>query len=651
MSPRLTTCFRSARRGPHRHLAFAAAFCIVATLCLAAAPAHATLTSIGTRPDAPTTCESVDLLVAGTMPGPCYRLIGAEIEGPVPLETLGPIPAYGIRVKLTVQEPNPLLGAPCPAVIQPYSQQFLLGKLPFGSYWVSATEYLVPFRGPFDPDSLAEPTDSSFIAASFFVSTEPCLPGPGCYILSFGGRNPSPHDSCSGGAPPGGTACVDVTLLNERPVGGLQTAIELFFDPRPGPLCPFCRLPGDIAHPISVETTERAAGFQVAWTAEGSRTKLLLFSPSGAAIEPGRGPILRVCYAIGAETPEGAYPMRFEETVVADISGVALPACPTIAEIIGRLCVSKPGCDLNGDGVSDIRDVILLVNCALSGGVGGTVHCPDPLAGKADCNGDGVLDVRDVICCVRKILAGGGFGSGGGPSDPSGTNATRIGFMGSVRWLTPVLGRATIEVNPGAGFAGIQFGINAAGSRARIRDLRLSDPADGYQLESSIDPGGGGARAMLLSLDSGGAAGPVRLEVTVEPAVGGGGLSGLELTTLRSATRSAEEMTTLSSSPTAEVPPSPPTSAPAVSAPVPNPFAAETEIAYSLPAQRQVTLRVYNASGRLVRTLVDATMPAGVHRARWDGRDSGGRDTGSGLYFMKFSTGDVERTNRLLRLR
>jgi len=62
-------------------------------------------------------------------------------------------------------------------------------------------------------------------------------------------------------------------------------------------------------------------------------------------------------------------------------------------------------------------------------------------------------------------------------------------------------------------------------------------------------------------------------------------------------------------------------------------------------------LRVYSASGRLVRTLVDSEMPAGVHRAHWDGKDSSGRPVSSGIYFFRFSAAEVTKTQRLMLLR
>src|SRR5262245_26752477 len=119
---------------PHRvlRLSFvsAALLALVTTvLPVLAAPAEAAVTSIHTRPGTPTTCDSVALLVGGVMPDPCYQIIGAAIDGPVPLPTMGPVPTYGIRVRITVREPNPNPGVACPAVLQPYERAFVLGRL------------------------------------------------------------------------------------------------------------------------------------------------------------------------------------------------------------------------------------------------------------------------------------------------------------------------------------------------------------------------------------------------------------------------------------------------------------------------------------------------------------------------------------------
>jgi len=603
----------------------------------------ATLGSITTRPGAPTVCDSVGLIVAGTMPSTCYELIGAVLEGPRMLPTMGPLPTFEFLVRMTVQEPNPLLERPC-AVLPPYERGFRMGSLPAGRYLVRGVEYLVPYS----PDSTATAIDSSKLDAAFNVSgLSPCPPGKGCALLSFGPSDSSRALRCDATAKPGGTACFDVVLMNDVPVGGLQTEITVT-----GPNNN-TEMPGELFHPVSVLLAPHAAGFQVGWSAEGSRAKILLFSSTNSSIPAGRGTILHVCYAVAPEVSEGRYTLRYANTVMADPAGGEIPLCPTLAEIVGTICVAlTDGCDLNGDGASDILDIIQLVHCALAG-PGTSDACPDSVRAKVDCNGDGLVNIRDVICCVRKILEGGGFGSGGGaPAETSG--ATSIGFTGPVQWISPTEGRATIEITPGTDFAGIQFGIDGSSSSARVKDLTLFDPTGAYQLETSVDPGGGIARAMLyptMYFRAGpGSAPPFRINVILEPAAGSAGTGELELVGPRSASNSSRAIATKATAPTAEVPQSP-AAAPSLSVPAPNPFAVGTEIAYTVPIQRRVTLRVYNVAGRLIRTLVDATVPAGVHRERWDGRDSAGREARSGIYFFKFTAGDVERTARVMRLR
>jgi len=56
-------------------------------------------------------------------------------------------------------------------------------------------------------------------------------------------------------------------------------------------------------------------------------------------------------------------------------------------------------------------------------------------------------------------------------------------------------------------------------------------------------------------------------------------------------------------------------------------------------------------TGRLVRTLAEGPMTAGVHRARWDGLDARGRAARSGIYFAKLTAGPATRAERILLLR
>ncbi|MEZ4386964.1 MAG: FG-GAP-like repeat-containing protein [Candidatus Krumholzibacteriia bacterium] len=71
----------------------------------------------------------------------------------------------------------------------------------------------------------------------------------------------------------------------------------------------------------------------------------------------------------------------------------------------------------------------------------------------------------------------------------------------------------------------------------------------------------------------------------------------------------------------------------------PNPFNPRTEIGFVVPAASVVTLRVFDAAGRLVRTLVDGrVLAAGAHRAAWDGTADTGRPLPSGVYLCRFQS-------------
>jgi hypothetical protein len=73
-------------------------------------------------------------------------------------------------------------------------------------------------------------------------------------------------------------------------------------------------------------------------------------------------------------------------------------------------------------------------------------------------------------------------------------------------------------------------------------------------------------------------------------------------------------------------------------------------LAYSVPQTARVTLRVYAANGRLVRTLVDQDAAPGTFRATWDGRDDGGAAVARGVYFARYTAGGAAADDRKLIL-
>jgi hypothetical protein len=83
----------------------------------------------------------------------------------------------------------------------------------------------------------------------------------------------------------------------------------------------------------------------------------------------------------------------------------------------------------------------------------------------------------------------------------------------------------------------------------------------------------------------------------------------------------------------------------------PNPFADLTSVSYSIPAPGHITLWVYDSAGRLVRTLAEGDLPAGRHRASWDGRDELQHPLPSGTYFFKLQSRGASATRKVILLR
>jgi hypothetical protein len=84
---------------------------------------------------------------------------------------------------------------------------------------------------------------------------------------------------------------------------------------------------------------------------------------------------------------------------------------------------------------------------------------------------------------------------------------------------------------------------------------------------------------------------------------------------------------------------------------VPNPFNPATTIRYWLASPQRVDLRIFDASGRLVRILDEGTREAGIHRVVWDGRTQQGGHVASGVYFYTLRAGGETRSSSMVLVR
>ncbi len=83
----------------------------------------------------------------------------------------------------------------------------------------------------------------------------------------------------------------------------------------------------------------------------------------------------------------------------------------------------------------------------------------------------------------------------------------------------------------------------------------------------------------------------------------------------------------------------------------PNPFNPNTRIDFALPEAGNVTLIVYDLTGREVVRLVDRYVDAGYQTAVWTGVDQHGSLVPTGMYVYRLQSGSFQSTKRMLYLK
>ncbi len=88
----------------------------------------------------------------------------------------------------------------------------------------------------------------------------------------------------------------------------------------------------------------------------------------------------------------------------------------------------------------------------------------------------------------------------------------------------------------------------------------------------------------------------------------------------------------------------------------PNPFNPETWIPFELSQDAEVSITIYDVSGKLVRTIEVGFQPAGIYSSQakaayWDGKTETGETVASGVYFYQIQIGDYSQTRRMVILK
>ncbi|QXD15617.1 T9SS type A sorting domain-containing protein [Rhodocaloribacter litoris] len=84
----------------------------------------------------------------------------------------------------------------------------------------------------------------------------------------------------------------------------------------------------------------------------------------------------------------------------------------------------------------------------------------------------------------------------------------------------------------------------------------------------------------------------------------------------------------------------------------PNPFNGTTVIRFTLPLDKRVSVKVYDMTGRLVKTIVnDQLLPKGAHEVNWDGTSDTGIPVASGSYLYTLEYGNFRQSKTMVLLK
>jgi flagellar hook assembly protein FlgD len=83
----------------------------------------------------------------------------------------------------------------------------------------------------------------------------------------------------------------------------------------------------------------------------------------------------------------------------------------------------------------------------------------------------------------------------------------------------------------------------------------------------------------------------------------------------------------------------------------PDPFRRSTRVSYAVPHRGKVSLVIFDAVGRNVRTLVDGRSEPGRFSAVWDGRSQSGALVPGGVYLYRYALDGTHMTGKLMLTR
>ena len=292
------------------------------------------------------------------------------------------------------------------------------------------------------------------------------------------------------------------------------------------------------------------------------------------------------CYATG-ETCSGRLVMNFEPTCVAEIE-----ARQIVAEFVNLDDLCEASGDANGDGTTNVVDIVRIVDHILGGDqLGGYLGC------EADVNSDDVINVVDVVAIVQLIL--------GRTVENDATEATLH------------LDNNQISIEADGYVAGVDLLVEFTG------DLNI-EFANNYIADYSID--GNTAHILLVSTEN------VKDVLTVTS----GRITSITNVIIVNSNDALPTTNVSIEEPATYV----------VGDAFPNPFNPTTNISLELTTSADISVKVYNLMGQLVDVIAEGSYSPSTYNWTWNAEN-----LASGVYLVKTQVGSDVSTQKVMLLK
>lgn len=261
------------------------------------------------------------------------------------------------------------------------------------------------------------------------------------------------------------------------------------------------------------------------------------------------------------------------------------------------------------DNVIDFEDLILFaINFGNVAPLGGDVILGEEAPGTVALLAEPAADERDGILTVRLRLAGNG-------REVKGFEAV----------LGPAAGLRFAGARPGPALGdGAFFRVLDRGGQVSVNAAALAGVFRGAGIVAELDFETSGPATAIEVVAT-------KIRDAANREIGGTMTTGVEAP--------------------AEGPGSTPPVGTDLASPAPNPATGSTVLRFSLTRPAVAALRVYDTTGRLVRTVASASFPAGRSSVIWDGRSDAGDPAPNGIYFVEFTAGGVRAVHKLILVR